>query len=256
MTNRVPGLLVTVGLLLGACGSPSPTPQAPPPRIVTQPYYEPDLVAWALAYREAIASTLPFDVESMTSAIALQAVEDGEAEVVILSGTPPEDWFATPVGRVALAVIVNPDNPVRDLQIEELRSLFAGRTESWTEVGGRDLAVQPVLPLPGEPAGETFVATVIEPSRPWPGSLYAPSISAMLELVSEDKGAIGILPVSAVTEGVRPIRVDGLLPDGASLASGDYPLAIELIATAPQEPGSPVRDFIVWMQSQLPRPTG
>lgn len=246
---------MALGLLLGACGSPSRTPQAPAPRVVTQPYFEPDLVAMALAYRETLDSALPFDIESRTLAQSLEAADDGEAAIVILSVAPPEDWFATPLGRVGLAVIVNPDNPVRDLKIEELRSLFAGRMKSWSVVGGRDLAVQPVLPLPGEPAREHFIERVLGAARPWPGTLYAPSIAAMLELVSDDKGAIGILPYSAVTDEVRPIRLNGLLPEEAILARGDYPLTMELIATAPEEPDSLVRDFLAWWQSRTPRPT-
>ena len=254
MMVRSVGLPVALALLLGACASPSPSPQPPPPRVLSQPYYEPDLVAWALAYREGLGAVLPFDVESRTRALGLEAVGDGEAEVVITSGAPPEGWFATPLGRVALVVVVNPDNPVRDLGLDEVRSLFAGRTTSWTDVGGNDLPVQPVLPLPGEPASEHFLEAVLGTSRPWPGTLYAPSISAMLELVGKEKGAIGLLPLSAVTPAVRPVRLEGILPGEASVASGDYPLAVELLATSPKEPKSPVRDFLVWLQSRLSRP--
>lgn len=249
--------LASVGLIalaLAGCGAPPATAIAPP-RVVSQPYFEPEIVERALAYRDALAEPLPFDIESRTRDQALEAAEAGEAALVVTSGAPPEGWFVTPVGRVGLAVIVHPDNPVRDLDLEEVQSLFAGRTASWAEVGGIDGPVQPVLPLPDEPAGEAFLQAVLGAGRPWPGTLLAPTPSAMIELVSQDVWAIGLVPMAALTEGVQPVRLDGVPLDEANLAAGRYPLTLELLATAPEEPGAPVRLFLVWLQERLNRPS-
>jgi ABC-type phosphate transport system substrate-binding protein len=71
----------------------------------------------------------------------------------------------------------------------------------------------------------------------------------MNQLVAEDPGAIGILPSAAVPEGLRAVRIDGILPGESTIASGTYPLTVSLLATAPSEPASPLRDFLVWIQS-------
>lgn len=241
---------ILVPLSLAACTA-SPTPPVAPPRVVSQPYFEPEVVAWAKAYREALGSTLPFDLDTRTRDLAIEAVQAGESAVVLTSGDPPEGWFATPIGRLGLAVIVHPDNPVRDLALEEIRDLFAGRTASWSEVGGVEAPVQPVLPLPEEPAGEFFLEQVLGERRPWPGTLLAPTAAAMVQIVSEDETAIGLVPTAALTESVHAIRVGGVPPEAADVESGRYPLSLEMMATSPAEPASPVREFLAWLQARM-----
>ena len=236
-------------LLLAACSGSTPT-AVPPPRLVSQPFYEPVLVEWAVAYRDTLTASLPFDLDTRTRDEALDRVEQGQAGLMVTSGEPPAGWFATPLGRLGLAVVVHPDNPVRDLSLDEVRDLFSGLSDSWDDVGGRELPVQPVLPLPGEPIGEAFSTLVLGEAKPWPGTLLAPTAAAMAQLVAEEPGAIGILPLAAVPETLRSVRIEGILPGASTIASGAYPLTVSLVATAPSEPGSPLRDFLVWIQSQ------
>src|SRR3990167_4848896 len=51
------------------------------------------------------------------------------------------------VGLDALAVIVNPVNPVSELSIDELSDIFTGKITNWSEVGGLD---EPMLVLSRE----------------------------------------------------------------------------------------------------------
>jgi ABC-type phosphate transport system substrate-binding protein len=235
-------------LLLAGCTDSTPT-ASPPPRLVTQPFYEPVLVDWAVTYRDSLPDPLPFDLDTRTRDEGLDRVGQDEAELLVMSGEPPAGWFATPLGRLGLAVVVHPDNPVRDLSVDELRDLFSGLADSWDDVGGRELPVQPVLPLPGEPIGESFAMLVMGEAKPWPGTLLAPTAAAMAELIGEDPGAIGLLPLAAVPETLRTVRIGGILPGASTIASGAYPLTVPLVATAPNEPGSPLREFLVWIQS-------
>ena len=248
MKSGLPGLMTLPILLLAGCSGSTPTATAPP-RLVTQPFYEPVLVDWAVAYRDVLQSPLPFDLDTRTRGEALNRLEQGEADLLVTSGEPPADWFATPLGRMGLAVVVHPDNPVRDLSIDELRDLFSGLSDSWEDVGGRQASVQPVLPLPGEPMGEAFAALVLGEAKPWSGTLLAPTAAAMTQLVAEDPAAIGILPSAAVPETLRAVRIGGILPGESTIAAGSYPLTVPLLATSPSEPGSPLRDFLVWIQS-------
>jgi phosphate transport system substrate-binding protein len=248
MKRGLVGLGALLVASLAACTAATATPSSPP-RLVTQPFYEPLLVEWAVAYREGLTQPLPFDLDTRTRGEGLDQVEEGEAELLVTSGEPPEGWFATPLGQVGLALVVHPDNPVRDLSIDEVGELFTGRSDTWSDVGGGEVPVQPVLPLPGEPMREAFASIVLGEGKPWPGTLLAPTAAAMAELVAEDPGAIGVLPLAAVTDALRVVRLDGVLPGASTIASGAYLLTVPLLATAPVEPGPPLRDFLVWIQS-------
>lgn len=245
------GLSALLLASLAACAPPPSTP-APIPTMVTQPFYEPILVEWAVAYRDELPGPLPFDLDTRTRGEGFDRVEEGGAELLVTSGEPPEGWFATPLGRQALAVVVHPDNPVRDLSIKELGGLFSGLLDSWDAVGGRSLQVQPVLSLPGEPMGEAFSSLVLGPAAAWPGTLLAPTAEALAQVVADDPGAVGVLPLSAVPESVRVVRVEGVLPGETTVDSGAYPLTVALVATAPAEPTGALREFLVWIQSRAP----
>jgi phosphate transport system substrate-binding protein len=247
---RRPAVLAALGLaaFLAGCSEAAPTP-ADFPRLSTQPYFEPIVVEWAAAYRQALGEPLPFDLDTRTRQESLGQVEAGESGLLITSGEPPRGWFATPLGPQGVAVVVHPDNPVRDLTIRELGDLFSGLAGEWGEVGGRSTPVQPVLPLPGEPFGDAFASMALAGEAPWPGTLLAPTTTAMAQVIAEDRGAVGILPLPAVPEGLRVVRVDGVLPGDTTIATGTYPLTVSLLATAPTEPEGALRDFLAWVQA-------
>ena len=248
---RIPrrALVVAACGVLAGCAAPTPAP-ATPPVLVTQPFYEPVLVDWASTYRRGLSGPLPFDLDTRTRTEGIGLVKQDEAQLLVTTGEPPQGWFATPLGNLGLAVVVHSQNPVRDLNTDELRDLFSGAADSWDDVGGPSLSVQPVLPLPGEPAGDAFASLVMGDRAPWPGTLLAPTTSAMAQMVADDPGAIGILPAAAVPQGLRIMPVEGVLPGGSTVASGAYPLSVPLLATAPTEPTGALRDFLIWIQSQ------
>lgn len=251
MRSTRPCLVGVLCVALAGCSAPA-TEAVEIPRLVTQPYFEPILIRWALAYRDDIGRPLPFDLHTETRAEGQRWIEAGRAQVMVTSGDVPAEWFVTPLGPQALGVMVNPGNPVRELSLDELRDLLAGRVSSWAAVGGREVPVQPVVPLAGEPFGDLLQVAVLDSLRPWPGSLLGPTPEAALSLVAEGLGAFGFVPLAAVTEDVRLLRLDGVLPGEATIASGSYPLRLELLAASMGEPEPPLRDFLVWIQSRSP----
>ena len=40
-----------------------------------------------------------------------------------------------------IAIIVNPSNPVSDLTLEQIASIFTGEITNWSEVGGNDAQI-------------------------------------------------------------------------------------------------------------------
>jgi hypothetical protein len=240
-----------LGLAAAGCSTPATEP-VEFPRLVTQPYFEPILIRWALDYREDLGRPLPFDLHTETRAEGQRLLEAGEAQLMVTGGDLPAEWFVTPLGPQGLGVIVNAANPVRQLSLAELRDLLSGRVASWEAVGGRDVPVQPVVPLPGEPFTELLEGRLLDTLRPWPGSLLGPTPEAAVSLVAESAGAFGFVPLAAVTDDVRLVRIDGVLPGEATIASGTYPLSLELLAASLEEPTPPLRDFLVWIQARLP----
>jgi phosphate transport system substrate-binding protein len=183
---------------------------------------------------------------------ALDAAEDGTVDVIVAGAQPPKGWFVTPLSLEGIAVIVHPTNSVRSISQENLTAIFNGDIESWVEVDGEDLPVQPVIPLPGDEIREQINFLVLEGSGFSPDAYLAPSPLAMVVMVTEDKEAIGFIPLTQVTDVVRIVRIDGILPQSTTVDDGRYPLHIEILAIAPERPRGQTHDWLAWLQAFLP----
>jgi hypothetical protein len=238
-------------LMLASCGpSSSTTPTLDLlPRLAVTPALEAWVASSLTAYREDHGS-LEFTVEVLSYEAALEAAESEAVELVVVGWEPPSDWFATPLDVEGIAVVVNPGNPVRNYTLYDLAAIFSGRLRLWDELGWGEGIVQPVIPLAGDEARRRFEDVVMAGESPTGNALLAPSSEAMAAAVAADPNAIGFMSMSYATEDVRGVRVDGVLLGESSLADGRYPLWLEVIATAPQEPTGALRDWLAWVQAQ------
>jgi hypothetical protein len=223
----------------------------------------PALEAWVsqrvLAFRESRPGStyadLGFTLETMPPEAALAAAEQGEVVLAVGGMDPLPGWFATPLGELAVAVVVHPANPVRELSLPELRDLFVGRTQSWQTLGDFPEAVQPVIPLNGDELRLAVLETALGGERYTPASLLAPSPPAMLSLVAESRGAVGLLPLPEVRQDVRTLRIEGELPEEGAADPDGYRLWMQIVAMAPEEPTGAVREWLGWMQSGSTSPS-
>jgi phosphate transport system substrate-binding protein len=251
MPDRPRAGLALLTLLCGLAGcEPAPTPTLPPApqRLAVVPGLEAFATQAFTAWSEE-AGIPDFDLEIWPESAALEAAERGDVAAVVTALSPPEGWFAAPVGVEAVGVIVNPENALRAFTPEGLAGLFSGRALDWQEFGGPSEPVQPVIPLPGDGLRAVFEAGVMEGSPLSGGALLAPSAEAALTLVAEDPGAIGLVPYGAADGRVRLVRVDGILPGEDSLRDGRYPLRATVLVVAPEEPSGAIREWIAWLQA-------
>jgi hypothetical protein len=236
---------LAAGMILAAgCGQPTPlaTPSAPPWVAVT-PGLEPIVTEWVERYRAEVGVP-PFDLTVLPLEAAQDQLRRGELEMVFAAATPPQGWFATPVGEERVAVIVNPDNRVRGFGLRDLERLFSGEAVTWAEFGGQATPVQIYIPFPGDDLRAAFEQQTLRgrPMTPNARLYLSPAIGGAH--VEEDAAALGLLPLSAVPSGARAVRVEGSLPEDT-----EYPYRLDILAMAPREPTGGVREFLAWLQS-------
>jgi phosphate transport system substrate-binding protein len=218
------------------------------PRLVTTPALEPWVSRWITAYR-AEQGAPGFEVEVLPLAAAIDAVEDGDAVMIISGANIPGDWFASPLGLEGIAVLVHPDNIVRSYSLNELASIFTGRTRTWLELEGSGGEILPLIPLVGDEMRVRFEEAVMGGAPSTSNAILAPSPAAMIAMIAESPSSIGYAPLAQLSDDVRVARVDGMLPGESNIADGTYPLVIEVIAAAPEEPGGAIRNWLGWLQS-------
>ena len=244
-------VLIGGAVALAACASS--TAEAPPP--LPTPFPEiatpSELEAWAtqriLSFREMqdIDSFIGLGLQLLALPAALESAEAQNSALVLTSMEPPPGWFATPLGKEPVVFIVSADNPRRDLTSDEILGIFTGSTDNWQALGGPDLAILAVVPLKGAETRSYLQQALLGDRQFTSSALLGPTPDAVLSLVQDDLGAIGILPLSAVSGDVGLVSIDGHDP----LQGNGYPFTIEVLGIAPEEPGGIVRDWLVWLQT-------
>ena len=247
-TTRGAALLAAIAAVFpGACApaAPSSTPVAPPWVAVT-PGIEPTVTEWVESYRAEVGVP-PFDLRILPLEAAQDQLRRGEIELVFAADTPPQGWFATPVGEERLAVVVHPDNRIRGFELRDLERLFSGEAVGWDEVGGEETPIQVYVPFPGDDLRAYFEAQTLRGRSVTPNARLFLGPESGATLASEDSAALAILPLSAVPTGLRSVRIEDALPQ-----DDEYPFRLEIVGMAPSEPTGGVREFLVWLQSREP----
>lgn len=158
--------------------------------------------------------------------------------------------WATPVGQNGVAVIVHPTNTVADLNPAQLRGVLNGSLSNWSQLGGVDM---PITLITREQ--DSSDAQIIQNIVLGRGSLdrrarLATTGQAMIDLVSQIPGGLGFVSTGYLSERVRPLAIEGILPTVEAITGGQYPIRAPILFVGPAEPGDDAyRAFFAWVQS-------
>jgi len=236
-------------LFLSACVSTPETTAIPfsIQHIATTPDWEGLVASWLTAYgQEATNTNLQLDI--LTPQEILSELEIRGVELAFVDQGVPEGWFATPMKREAILIIVNPEIKLATLQVNDLVNIFSGRVKSWDIFADSSDFIQPIVPHTGSQLRGKFAEGFMENSTFDPAAIVGSTPDAIVELVKSKAGAIGLLPAWRLEQGVKSIPIGGVTATKEALDSGSYPLWIDILAISPEEPISPIREFLVWLQ--------
>ncbi|NDY42386.1 phosphate ABC transporter substrate-binding protein [Dissulfurirhabdus thermomarina] len=162
---------------------------------------------------------------------ASRAIRPRELQLAARRGIQP---VATVVARDAIAVVVNPANPVSTLTLEQLRKIFTGAVTRWNQVGGPDA---PILVLSRDNSSGTFVfflEHVLQKEDYTPRARFMPATSAIVQAAAADRWAIGYVGLGYAVEAkgrVKTVRIrkdaaaPAVAPSEAAVRDGSYPIA-------------------------------
>ncbi|MDR1602214.1 MAG: PstS family phosphate ABC transporter substrate-binding protein [Tannerella sp.] len=155
----------------------------------------------------------------------------------------------------ALAVIIHPDNKVRNLTREQLEGIFTGKVKNWKEVGGDDLTVIPYSRETSSGTYEFFKESILKNKNYKNGIMSMPATGAIIQSVSQTKGAIGYVGMAYLNGNVKAIHVscDGgktfVEPSVATAKDGTYPIVRALLYYYMDKSENRAKPFIDYVMS-------
>ena len=198
-------------------------------------------------------------VSGLGSSAGIEAVSNNTADIATSSRGLNEQeqglgLTTIPIAHDGIAVIVNPDNPVQNLSVEQLRAIYSGSVSNWSEVGGEDLAIQLVNRDEASGTREAF-KSIIMGAEPFDRRAAVLSGTGQVrDVVSRSRGAIGYISMGfveskyAVTQ-VSAISVNHVEPSEKTIASGGYPISRDLYFFVKGAPSSDAQSYIDYVLS-------
>ncbi|MDR0364085.1 MAG: PstS family phosphate ABC transporter substrate-binding protein [Bacteroidales bacterium] len=107
----------------------------------------------------------------------------------------------------ALAIVTHPSNKVKNLTREQLEDIFTGKIKNWKEVGGDDLAIVPYARETSSGTYEFFKESVLKNKNYMTGIMSMPATGAIIQSISQTKGAIGYVGLAYLNQNVKAIHV-------------------------------------------------
>lgn len=158
----------------------------------------------------------------------------------------------------ALAVVVNPANPVSKLTRAQLEGIFTGKITNWKQVGGADLKIIPYSRESSSGTYEFFKEHVLMNKNYVNSILSMPATGAIIQSVSQTKGAIGYVGLAYITKGIKTIHVsfDGkkyIEPSEETAKNKTYPVIRPLyfyMDKKAEAKSKPLVDFIMSAEGQ------
>ncbi|MEQ2517153.1 PstS family phosphate ABC transporter substrate-binding protein [Bacteroides zhangwenhongii] len=118
-----------------------------------------------------------------------------------------EDVAEIVVAYDALAVVAHPSNPVKQLTRQQLEDIFRGKITNWKQVGGDDRKIVVYSRETSSGTYEFFKESVLKNKNYMASCLSMPATGAIIQSVSQTKGAIGYVGLAYVSPRVKTLSV-------------------------------------------------
>ena len=155
----------------------------------------------------------------------------------------------------ALAVVVHPSNPVKQLTRQQLEDIFRGKITNWKQVGGDDRKIVVYSRETSSGTYEFFKENVLKNKNYMAGSLSMPATGAIIQSVSQTPGAIGYVGLAYLNPEVKALAVsyDGggsyVAPTFDNARSKSYPIVRPLYFYYTKSNEAAVRPLVDYLTS-------
>ena len=160
------------------------------------------------------------------SGAGIQAVLEGRCDIGLSSRNLKDEEKAkglegTVLAYDGIAIIVNPNNPVSDLDVETIAKIYTGEIKNWKEVGGNDAEIVLIGREAGSGTRDGFESiTDTEDKCKYRQELT--STGDVITTVASNPGAIGYASLASVKDTVKALTVGGVAPSEETIKDGSY----------------------------------
>ncbi len=160
------------------------------------------------------------------SGSGIQAVQEGRCDIGLSSRNLKEEEAAggleaTILAYDGIAVIVSPENPVVDLDVETIAKLYTGEITNWKDVGGNDAPVVLIGREAGSGTRDGF-ESITDTKEQCQYRQELTSTGDVITAVAQNPDTIGYASLASLKDSVKAVTVGGVAPTEDTVKDGSY----------------------------------
>lgn len=174
----------------------------------------------------AMNKDVKFTYNPTGSGSGIQAVSEGRCDIGLSSRALKDDEKAsglveTVVALDGIAIVVNPENPVSDLDIDTIAKIYTGEITNWKDVGGNDAEIVLIGREAGSGTRDGF-ESITDTKDACQYRQELTSTGDVITTVSQNPDAIGYASLAALKDTVKALTVGGVAPTEETVKDGSY----------------------------------
>ncbi|MCL2610820.1 MAG: phosphate ABC transporter substrate-binding protein [Defluviitaleaceae bacterium] len=197
-------------------------------------------------------------IQEIGTSSGINATIEGASDIAMSSRALRDEELAslTPINFAVdgMAVIVNPSNPINNLSLEQVTSIFAGEITNWSEIGGNNAIITVVSREEGSGARTSFEGFVgltdsgISLIRR--DALIFNGTGGIIAAVSGNRNAIGYV-TAGVLDGINvtDVSINGIRFSGETVLNGTYIFANNFYIAYGVDASEDTRAFVDFIMS-------
>jgi len=149
-----------------------------------------------------------------------------------------------------IAIVVHPQNPIKDITLEQIRAIYGGRLRNWKQLGWIDRNIDAVTREEGSGTRGAFEELVMAGTDIHDSTMVQDSNGSVKEVVATDPYAIGFISLGVVDAKVKALQVEGVAPNVENIKTQRYRMVRPFLYLTMGEPEGAARLFITYVLSK------
>jgi phosphate transport system substrate-binding protein len=148
-----------------------------------------------------------------------------------------------------IALVVNKANPVKNLTVDQIKKIYTGTIKNWSEVGGSKTPIVVISRDVASGTFEVFNEKALGGAKVDASAQMLASNNAIVTTVASTPGAVGYIGLGYLSDDVKLVSVNGVVPSEKTVKDKTYKFARSLYMYTNGKAAGKVNDYIAFIQS-------
>ena len=180
---------------------------------------------------------ISFTYNPTGSGAGINAVAEGRCDIGLssrnLTDAEKQNLNGDVVAIDGIVVVVNPQNLVKNLSLAQIKDIYTGKVTNWSAVGGEDHPIVLIGREAGSGTRDGF-ESVTGTSDQCKYRQELTSTGDVITTVAQNVNAVGYASLSALSEKVHAVTVDGISATEDTIRDGSYKLQRPFLLVTPK----------------------